>query len=208
MPSLLDIVVHTPLWVWPLLALVLWLGWWGRQPRTVPPLRLAILPMVALGMAVAGIVQSPAPGLTIGGWVVGLLLGLPAGHEIGRRRAVQWQADGRVRIAGGWFMLGFALSIFAARYALGVTFGIWPELARQPAWIALAGAVAGAVAGIGMGWLAGLLLRERRWVGRSLLAGAALPPLALAAFAAVIAFDAPKPVPRLAAGDSMPGIQS
>src|SRR6476659_1650980 len=115
MPSLLDIVLHTPLWVWPLLALVLWLGWWGRQPRTVPPLRLAILPMVALGSAVAG---------------------------------------------------------------------------------------------IGIGWLAGLLLRERRWVRRSIVAGAALPPLALAAFAAVIAFDAPRPVPRLAAGDGMPGFQS
>jgi len=206
MPSLFDIVVHTPLWVWPLLALVLWLGWMGRKPRVLPPVRLAVLPLVGLGITVAGVVQSAVPAFTLAGWLVGLLLSLPVGYAIGRRRDVQWQADGRVRVAGGWFMLGFAVSIFAARYALGVTFGVWPQLAQQPAWIALAGVVGGTIAGIGLGWLAGLLLRDRRWVGRSMLAGATLPLVALAAFAVVIAFDAPKPVPRLAAGDSMPGI--
>jgi alpha-beta hydrolase superfamily lysophospholipase len=204
MPSPLDIVLHTPLWVWPLLALVLWLGWSARKPRTVHPLRLAALPLVGLGVTIAGVVQSAMPAFTVAGWLIGLLLALPAGHAVGRRREVRWQ-DGHVWIAGGWFLLGFALAIFAVRYALGVTFGVWPQLARQPAWITGAGVAGGAIAGIGLGWLAGLLLR-RRWVGRTLLGGAALPPLALAAFAVMIAFDAPVRLPRLAAGDSMPGI--
>jgi len=56
MPSLFDIVVHTPLWVWPLLALVAWLGWMGRKPRVMPPVRLAVLPLVGLGMTIAGVV--------------------------------------------------------------------------------------------------------------------------------------------------------
>ena len=42
MPSVLDIVTHTPLWVWPLLALVVWLGWLGHAPRTLHPARLAV----------------------------------------------------------------------------------------------------------------------------------------------------------------------
>ena len=204
MPSALDIVLHTPLWVWPLLVLVLWLGWSARQPRVVHPLRLAALPLVGLGVTVAGVVQSAAPAFTLGGWLVGLLLSLPVGFAVGRRREVKRQDDGRFWIGGGWFLLGFALSIFAVRYALGVTFGIWPRLALQPAWIVGAGAVGGMIAGIGLGWLAGLLLR-RRWFGRALLAGAVLPLLALAAFAGVIAFDAPAPLPRLAAGDTLPG---
>jgi len=117
---------------------------------------------------------------------------------------VRRQDNGRLWISGSWFLLGFALSIFAVRYALGVTFGVWPQLARQPAWIVGAGAVGGVIAGIGLGWLAGLLLR-RRWASHTLLAGAALPPVALAVFAAVIAFNSPAPLPRLAAGDSLPG---
>jgi non-heme chloroperoxidase len=205
MPSPLDIIVHTPLWVWPLFALVLWLGWSARKPRTVHPLRLAALPLVGLGVTIAGVVQSAAPAFTLVGWLVGLLLSLPIGHAVGRRREVRRQ-DGRVWIAGSWFLLGFALSIFVARYALGVTFGVWPRLALQPAWIAGAGAVGGVIAGIGLGWLAGLLVRGR-WVGRALLAGAVVPPMALAGFAGVIAFSSPAPVPRLAAGDSLPGVE-
>jgi pimeloyl-ACP methyl ester carboxylesterase len=205
MPSPIDIVLHTPLWVWPLLALVLWLGWWARRPRTVRPLRLAVLPLVGLGVTISGALQSVMPGLTMGGWLVGLLLSLPIGHAIGWRREVVRQEDGRVRIAGGWFVLVFAVSIFGARYALGVTFGVWPELARQLIWVAGAGLVGGVIAGMGLGWLSGLLWRGR-WVRRSLLAGAAVPVAALAAFATVIAFDAPVRLPPLAAGNTIPGI--
>ncbi len=37
MPSVYQIVVNTPLWVWPLMLFVLWLGWRGLQPRVMPP---------------------------------------------------------------------------------------------------------------------------------------------------------------------------
>jgi pimeloyl-ACP methyl ester carboxylesterase len=137
-----------------------------------------------------------------------LLLSLPLGWAVGRRRAVAWQPDGRLWIDGGWFLLGFALSIFAVRYALGVTFGVWPRLAAQPAWIAGAGAVGGAIAGTGLGWLAGSagttapLARLDVACGRRVAARSAL------GLAAMIAFSAPGPIPRLAAGDSMPGIES
>jgi pimeloyl-ACP methyl ester carboxylesterase len=207
MPSPIDIVMHTPLWVWPLLALVVWLGWMSRKPRTLPPLRLAVLPLVGLGVTVAGALQSAAPGLTFGGWLVGLLISLPVGHAVGRHREVIRQEDGRLWIAGGWFMLAFALSIFVVRYALGVTFGVWPVLARQPLWIAVAGLAGGVIAGMGLGWLSGLLWRGR-WMRRSLLAGAALPVIALAVFAAAIAFDAPVRLPPLAAGNTIPGIET
>jgi len=207
MPSPLDIVLHTPLWVWPLLALVVWLGWWARRPRTVRPLRLAALPLVGLGVTISGALQSVMPGLTLGGWVIGLLFSLPVGHAIGRRREVVRQEDGRVWIAGGWFALAFAVSIFAVRYALGVTFGVWPEFARRPMWIAAAGLIGGVIAGMGLGWLSGLLWRGR-WVRRSFLAGAAVPVVGLAAFATMIAFDAPVRLPPLAAGNSLPGIET
>lgn len=205
MPSIFDIVMHTPLWVWPLLILVLWLGWSASRPRIVHPLRLAALPLVGLGVTIAGAVQSVALPVTLAGWLAGLLFSLPIGRLVGRRRVVTWQPDGRIRLDGGWFMLGFAVSIFAVRYVLGVIFGVWPALATHSAWIAGAGAVGGAIAGIGLGWLSGLLVRDRRWIGRTMVAGAGLPLVVCAGLAAVIAFDEPAPLPRLAAGDSLPG---
>ncbi len=163
MPSPFQIVANTPLWVWPLMAFVLWLGWRGLQPRTVPLWRLAILPLVSVGTSLGGVAQSVQPGLALAGWAVALVAALPLGMAIGSRRVARWRPeDGRLEIDGGWFTLCFGISIFAVRYALGVLFGVLPALRVEPLWICLSGAVGGAVAGIGIGWLANLLLRVRR----------------------------------------------
>lgn len=163
MPSACQIVVNTPLWVWPLILFVLWLGWRGLQPRTMPPARLAILPLVGLATSLAGIAQSLQPGLALAGWAAALLAALPLGWTIGARRPVRLRPeDGRLEVAGGWFALGFGISIFAVRYALGVLSGVMPHLRVEPFWIVLSGGVGGIVTGIGMGWLANLLLRAYR----------------------------------------------
>jgi hypothetical protein len=163
MPSLIfQIVVNTPLWVWPLMLFVLWLGWRGLQPRTLPVGRLAVLPLVGIGTSVAGIAQSMQPTLALLGWSVALLAALPLGYLIGSRRAVRPLGGGRIEIAGGWFVLVFAMSIFAVRYTLGVMFGIMPALRAESFWIVLAGGVGGIVTGIGVGWIANLLRRAYR----------------------------------------------
>jgi hypothetical protein len=163
MPSVYQIVVNTPLWVWPLMLFVLWLGWRGLQPRVMPPARLAILPLVGLATSLAGIAQSLQPGLAFAGWAVALLAALPLGWAIGTRRSVRLRPeDGRLEVAGGWFALGFGVSIFAVRYTLGVLSGVMPHLRAELLWIVLSGGVGGIVTGIGVGWLANLLLRAWR----------------------------------------------
>lgn len=165
MASAYQIVVNTPLWVWPLIVLVLWLGWRGLQPRVMPPARLAILPLVSVVTSIAGIAQSLQPATAAVGWTVALLAALPLGWVIGTRRAVRLRPeDGRLEVAGGWFVLGFGISIFVVRYTLGVLSGVMQHLRAEPLWIVLSGGVGGAVAGIGLGWLANLLFRAHRRV--------------------------------------------
>ncbi len=215
-PSLFQIVTNTPLWVWPLMAAVVALGLYGLRPRTVPPIRLAILPLVGLGTSVAGMLQSPQPVLAAAGWLLALLALLPIGQMIGRRRAARLLPNGRLEMAGGWFMLLFGLSIFAARYALGVLFGVMPALKTVPLWIVVSGAVGGAIAGIGLGWLSGLVARARgasdvalrRWARRGAGALVAVLLLVVGGVGVVITFNSPGAVPTLAAGDSLPGIAS
>lgn len=162
MQTVFEIVARTPFWVWPLMLFVLWLGWWGLRPRVVSPARLAILPFVGLGTSLSGIAQSPQPALALAAWAAALLVALPLGYALGRSRKVRRLNDGRLEIAGGWFGLGFGVSIFAVRYALGVLFGVMPHLRAELPWICLSGAVGGVITGIGVGWLATLLLRVRR----------------------------------------------
>jgi len=167
MPSVYQIVVNTPLWLWPLMLFVLWLGLQGLRPRTLSPARLAILPLVGIITSLAGVAQSLQPGLAVAGWVVCLLMALPLGYVLGSRRAVRLQTeDGRLEVAGGWFSLVFGLSIFAVRYALGVLFGVLPGLRAEPLLIVLSAGVGGIVAGIGLGWLANLLQRAHRPAAR------------------------------------------
>ena len=88
---------------------------------------------------------------------------MPVGWAIGARRAVRLRPeDGRLDVAGGWFALVFGVSIFAVRYTLGVLSGVMPGLHAEPLWIVLSGGVGGIVTGIGLGWLANLLLRAYR----------------------------------------------
>jgi hypothetical protein len=163
MPSFFQIVANTPLWVWPLMAFILWLGVQGLQPRVIPAWRLAILPAVGLATSLGGIAQSVDPAAAATGWGLALLAFLPLGWASGQNRPVRLRpGDGKLEIAGGWFALGFGVSIFAVRYAMGVLFGVLPALRAEPLWIHVSGAVGGMVAGIGIGWLANLLRRARR----------------------------------------------
>ena len=163
MPLLFQIVVNTPLWVWPLMGFVVWLGLQGLRPRVVPWWRLAILPLVGFAASLGGIAQSANPAWAAIGWGLALLVFLPLGWLIGQRRPVRVRPeDGRLEIGGGWFVLVFGVSIFAVRYAMGVLFGVLPALRGETFWIYLSGAVGGMVAGIGIGWIANLLRRARR----------------------------------------------
>lgn len=159
MPSPLQILAHTPPWVWPLLLLIVVLGLRDLRPRTIHPAGLAPLPLVGLTMSVLALVQSPRMEVSMVAWTLALLAALPLGLALAQRRSLVRLADGRLQSAGSWFTLIFGLSIFALRFALGVVFGTWPEVKGEPTWLVLSAALGGLVAGIGIGWLGGLLRR-------------------------------------------------
>ena len=106
MPSFFQIVANTPLWVWPLMAFVLWLGLQGLRPRVIPVWRLAILPAVSLATSLGGIAQSANPAGAAAGWGLALIAFLPLGWAFGQGRPVRLRPeDGKLEIAGGWFAL-------------------------------------------------------------------------------------------------------
>ena len=140
-------------------------GWRDLRARTIAPGRLAILPVVATSISLFNALTSSLPLLSVPAWILALAAGAPLGLLIGRRRRLEVEAgQHRMWLAGSWFSMALGLSIFAIRYAMGVTVALNPGLARDPLWTICANAVGGIVAGIGAGWMACLVMRYRRAV--------------------------------------------
>ena len=98
MPSFFQIVTNTPLWVWPLMVFVLWLGLQGLRPRVIPVWRIAILPTVSLATSLGGIAQSASPAGAAAGWGLALIAFLPLGWAFGQDRPVRLRPeDGNAR---------------------------------------------------------------------------------------------------------------
>ena len=78
---LLQIVLHTPGWVWAMLAALLALGVAQSRPRAVRPLHLLALPLVLLGLGLSSLLPAfLSQPMLAAVWVVALGLGLVAVH--------------------------------------------------------------------------------------------------------------------------------
>lgn len=161
-----QLITGAPLWVWPLLALLIGMGLRGLTARRVPVWTLAILPALSLGLAAMRIAKMPSVATGAAVFLVCGALFLWSGVKIARSiEAAFDRAAGRLTLPGSSFTLVFGLSVFAINYAFGVLFGFRPDLAADPI-IALAPAVAGgALSGFVLGRQGLLFLRYRRSAG-------------------------------------------
>ena len=91
--TLITIVIHTPIWVWPLYGLLLFLGLQRTQDSIIPLWRMLMLPIIVTLLAILSIILA---GLSA---VPAALLGLVMGSLVGwhlersgstRRRWAKW----------------------------------------------------------------------------------------------------------------------
>ncbi|MBX3530110.1 MAG: hypothetical protein KF849_05860 [Rhizobiaceae bacterium] len=127
-----EIVVHTPIWVWGLYALLLFLGFQRTRDSIVPLRRMLILPSVVALLAissfvVAGLMALPAI-------VLGIVIGSTAGWHLESEDAVRRLPDGRIWLRGEWSSFAQLVAVLIFRYAAGVTSAVNPALATTPAW--------------------------------------------------------------------------
>jgi hypothetical protein len=126
---LINILTHTPLWVWALLLALLALGLVQSRARQVRRGQLLMLPVVLLLLSL----WSMAPGFVRQPWVaVVWLLAFAGMVAAGRNMRVadgtRWlTAEQRLQVAGSWWPMALILSIFSLRYASGVGHALHPE---------------------------------------------------------------------------------
>lgn len=127
---LLQIVLHTPGWVWAMLAALLALGVAQSRPRAVHPLHLLALPLVLLGLGLSSLLPAfLSQPMLAAVWVVALGLGLRGGLWLPVASSSHWDRDRkRLQLAGSWLPLIVILVIFSLRYTAAVS------MALHPAW--------------------------------------------------------------------------
>ena len=130
---IVQIVQHTPGWVWGILAAITLLGLHQMRDHEMPRLRLWLAP-VGLGgyslwgaTAVFGIDAAAA-------WLAGLALALAVNQKLQWPRDVAVLGDGRFALKGSPWPLLLMWTIFGLRYAVAVTLVFQPTLAQQAAW--------------------------------------------------------------------------
>lgn len=126
---MLDIVVHTPLWVWPLLAYSLLAGWRMTRDRTVARWRVSVMPAIVTAFAVANLVTGTNSLAGVAGFAAGTALGGLTGLAIRPRRRARMLDGGRLALAGDWLPLILLIGIFSVKYAQGVALAVDPGLA-------------------------------------------------------------------------------
>lgn len=124
-----NILTRTPVWVFPLIAAVIWLGSLGLRERSVPLRWLFILPAVLLVMSIGNSIGTAANSLAaVAGWVIAATAGGSVGWSTSRQpRSIDLVA-GRIVVPGSVIPLLVCIAVVTWRYVFGYLYGRYPEL--------------------------------------------------------------------------------
>jgi uncharacterized membrane protein len=150
---IVQILSNTPLWVWPLLAALIWLGLSQAKARTASFTRITVVPLAMTAFSLWGTVSafgaSPMFGYVMLAWMFGtaVMLAVVAPMEV--PRGTTYDVESRTfGLPGSWAPMLLILGIFLIRYSVGATLTFQPGLARDGLFPLVAGALYGLFSGI------------------------------------------------------------
>ena len=161
----MEAILHAPVWVWAVLAVLVLRGIKGLQDQTMSLLRLFTLPVVFLvwgGYALCVETQLSVAALL--GGVVGVPLGGLLGWQCWRRSAGLQTASepGYVIRSGSPWPLCFITVAFASRFTITAYLHLHPNAVHQSVLMAGIGLWSGGVDGVFWGGTCNLVWRYRK----------------------------------------------
>lgn len=121
-----GILSGAPIWVWPLLVLLVVLGVRASRPRQTSVLLIFFLPLLGL-ITIRSVGALPHPSFAWIGFGVGYLAGLILGYALQGKWIVGRQGM-NISLGGEWFTMLTMMLIFWMNFAGGVTKAIGPDL--------------------------------------------------------------------------------
>lgn len=147
---LLQIILHTPKWVFAVFALLLWLGCKQLLSGSVSLTKVTVMPIAMTGLSLAGVISAfgDSPGALLG-WAVAaaalvlLVLQSPLPASTRYDRAAR-----EFHVAGSAVPLVLMMGIFLTKYVVGVSLAMHPELRQQAAFGLVIPVLYGAFSGV------------------------------------------------------------
>ena len=147
MNAIVNIIGHTPVWVFPLIAAVLWLGSINLRERTVPLRSLLIFPLVMLVLSIGNSTGTSArPLVALVDWLFSAAIGAVIGWHLTQRPPAIEPKSGQIILPGSVIPLIVCIALVVLRYGFGYLYGRYPDL-RADGNYALALITGGALLG-------------------------------------------------------------
>lgn len=135
MSVVIAIVQRTPIWVFPLIAAVLWLGAANLRQRTILLRSSLVLPLVMLTLSVGNLIATRAPSApALLAWLGCTIIGIGLGWSITRRPIAVDPAGRTITLDGSAVPLLVSAGIVVLRYVFGYLYGRHPELVADPTY--------------------------------------------------------------------------
>jgi hypothetical protein len=162
-----EILNHTPIWVWALLAFLIYRGATALQPREVAPMRALIVPLVFLVWGLSGLLSSHGLGLDLALFVVGAAAGFAAGGALAMVTPAPGLAPGGGMLAmpGSPIPLAMIVAAFVVKYVGSVVQAMATDPATQIEVAAVLALIGGVFAGLFWGRTLALFRRALRGAG-------------------------------------------
>lgn len=131
---MLQILSHTPRWVFALFAGLLAFGLLQTKSRNVKATLAYVLPAGMVALSLSGIQSSfgftPSP---LAAWAVGLTAIAVIGYKVFPNKAILFSSEnGTFYIPGSWVPLAVIMAIFFTKYAFAVMQGFGVAAAGSP----------------------------------------------------------------------------
>lgn len=154
-----QVLVHTPVWVFALLAYLIWQGVQAMQPRTTPIWRALIVPVVFIvwGISRIGFGHQDSAWPLVA-WFLAALALLPLGVRTPRPFELD-RATGQIIRPGSPIGLVRNLIVFASQYTVGVISAI--DAGDRALAVIVGRTISGATAGYFIGSTIALLIAYR-----------------------------------------------
>jgi hypothetical protein len=161
---LAQIILHTPVWVWAILAFLVYRGMLASIDRETTIRQVLILPLVLLALSIQGIASTFGANGTAGlSWFACAVVGSVLTWLLFRRDSIAAHPGrGVIFQRGSWMPMMLMMGIFLTKYAVAVLLAMQPQRGQDALFVASVCGLYGVFNGIFIGRLLRIMSEYRQ----------------------------------------------